>query len=235
MDQFMVKTGLSNLTKGGQPCFQLYGKNIVPMGQEEFVKRLAERLGKSPAEARFINDVHGQVFCQALIENKAVNTGCLRGYLTALGSVESAGAPLSKEKNPIKAVILPHGELKAALDGVVAVNDTQVIEAILYTIKYSQSRRINTIEGLEVVKANGVGLILNLQNEDEGIWLEDSSGTMVSDKALVDSNDTNTINFRFAALPENGRYNLVIATRNGESKDDYGIVRLTRQVIVDVA
>lgn len=232
MDELKVKTVLSNLTKGGQPCYQLFPKKTEPMSQEDFVQLFADRLGKTPSEARFINDVHGQVFSEALVQNKSVNTGALRGYLTVLGSVESAGAPLSKDKNPIKAVILAHGALRDAVTGVRPVNETQVIEAILYTVQYGTSFDQNTIEGTGETKANGVGLVINQSNADEGVWLEDRNGVMVTEKATIVRNDTNTLNFTLAQLPEDGDYRLVIATRNGESKDEYGVVRLERWVRV---
>ena len=235
MDELKVKTVLSGLTKGGQPCFQLYVKNSNPMSQEDFVKKFAERLGKTAAEARFINDVHGQVFSEAVITNRSVNTGSMRAYLAVLGSVESAGAAIDKATNPVKCIMLTHGELKAAVDGILAVNDTKTIEAILYTVQYGESEALNTIEGTtDPIKLNGVGLILTLSNNDEGVWLE-KDGVMVSDKATIVKNDTNTINCTFAELPADGDYKLVISTRNGESKDDYGVVRLERNVKVITA
>jgi len=232
METLKVKAVLSNLTKGGKPCHQLYPKDVNPMSQEDFVKLFAEKIGKDPAEARFINDVHGQVFCQALVQNKVINTGSLRAYLTALGSVTSAGAALNKIDNPIKAVILAHGELKDAVSNILAVNDTKVIEAVLYTVQYGTSAFLNTIEGTGITKANGVGLTITQSNEDEGVWLETLAGVMATDKAAISCNDTNTINFAFSELPEDGEYRLVIATCEGNSKDEFGVTRLERKVSV---
>jgi len=54
MDSIKVKTVLSNLTKGGKPCYQLYVKDAKPMSQDDFVKKFAAAIGKTAAEARFI-------------------------------------------------------------------------------------------------------------------------------------------------------------------------------------
>lgn len=232
MDTLKVKAVLSNLTKGGSPCYQLFPKDAKPMSQEEFVRLFADAIGRSPAEARFINDVHGQVFCKGIVQNRVVNTGSLRGYLVATGSLATAGERIDPVKNPVKAVIVANGELRDCVNGVLAVNDTQVVEAVLYTVQYGTSESLNTIEGTGLTKANGSGIRITPENADEGIWLESGAGEMVTDKAAIALNDENLLNFSFATLPEDGRYRLVIATRNGQSKDDYGVVRLERLVNV---
>lgn len=232
METLKVKTVLSQLAKGGMPCYQLYVKNQKAMTQEEFIKDFAARIGKDAAEARFINDMHGKAFAQALVSNKVINTGNLRGYLVIEGSLPSAGAKLDRAKNPVKAVILASGELKDCVAGVLAVNDTQVVEAVLYTVQYGTSPRMNTVEGTGTLKLNGRGLKLTAANADEGVWLAKPDGTLVSDKATVTANDELTIDCSFAELPEPGTYKLVIATRNGESAADYGVVRLERNVVV---
>jgi len=235
MDTINVKAVLSNLTKGGQPCYQLYVKNARPMSQDEFVKKFAAAIKRSCAEARYINDVHGQVFCECIVQNRIVNTGSLRGFLTICGSIPSVGAPVNPVSNPVTAVILAHGELKESVANVIAVNDTQVVDAALYTIQYGTSNFLNTIEGTGTVKANGKGLKITTSNTDEGIWLETLDGVMASNKATISANDENTADFAFAALPETtdgDQFRLVIATRNGQSKDEYGVVRLERIVRV---
>jgi len=233
MDTLKVKAVLSNLTKGGRPCYQLYVRDAKPMAQDEFVKKFAAAIGKTAAEARFINDVHGQVFCEGIVQNRIVNTGSLRGFLTIGGSVESVGAPVDPVNNPVAAVILAHGELKDSVAGVIAVNETLVVEAALYTVQYGTSDLLNTIEGTGTVKGNGKGLLITAANADEGIWLETLGGVVASEKATITANDENTVNFAFAELPETtdgDQFRLVIATRNGLSKDDYGVVRLERIV-----
>jgi len=56
---------------------------------------------------------------------------------------------------------------------------------------------------------------------------------MASEKATISANDENTVDFSFAELPDTSdgdQFRLVIATRNGLSKDDFGVVRLERIV-----
>ena len=90
MDTLKVKAVLSNLKKGGKACYQLYPAESKVMSQEEFVKLLATKLGKGEAEARYINDQHGVALCEAILANRNVNTGTIRAFLVATGSVESA-------------------------------------------------------------------------------------------------------------------------------------------------
>ena len=236
MDTLACKPVLSNLTKGGKPCYQLYVKNSKIMSQSDFCEKISSALDVSMAKARLINDVLGQIFAAEVLANKNVNTGWLRGHLTVEGSIPTMGAKTDPKNNPVKAVLLPLGDFKAAVDGVLAVNDVVVINSILYTVQYGQSTERNTIEGTsEDLKINGDKIAINTDMTDEGVWLEDAEGTMVTDKATIVSSSTNTINCRFATLPEDGIYTLVIATRNGESSADYGVNRLTRQVEVITA
>ena len=231
MDTLEVKTVLSNLTKGGQPCYQLFVKKPKTMTQAEFVALLAERLGKNEAEARFINDVHGQVLCEAVIKNKSVNVGCMRAQLDVTGSVASAGAPLTKD-NIIKVSLIPHGALKECVAGISAVNETISIGAVLYTVQYEHSDELNTIDGLGAVKINGDKLYINESKADEGVWLEDDTGTMVTNKAAIVENSKNALTVEITDLPKAGNYRLVIATRGGSTDEDVGVDRLTRQVKV---
>ena len=232
MKEIEVKSVPTIFRKGGKQCYQLFPKNAKNMKAEEFLQVFAHALGKSRADARYILDVHGQSVASLLAENKSVNTGTLRCFLAIGGSVSDPGATLSKEENPVMACFVPTGDLKNALADLVAINVTKAIEAILYTVQYDGSDSLNTIEGTDATVATGVGLKLNEENADEGVWLEDGDGTAVSEKAAITKNDTNLLIFRFAELPVSGQYTLVIATRDGGSAEDFGITRITRKVIV---
>lgn len=232
MKEIEVKSVPTTFKKGGKQCFQLFPKTKKPMKPAEFIERFAQALGKTKADARYINDIHGQTFSAALATNNAVNTGTMRGFLSVGGSITNPAAELSPEKNPVIASILVVGELKDAVGDFVAVNVTETIEAILYTVQYDGSTSLNTIEGTGTCTATGVGLKLTASNEDEGVWLEDLEGVAVTDKATITKNDTNLAEFSFAQLPEAGPYRLVIATRDGGDKNDLGITRLVRNIIV---
>lgn len=231
MKEIEVKSIPSTFKKGGKQCHQLFVKHSKPMQAAEFIARLAERLGKSKADARYINDIHGQVLSTSLAENKAVNTGTLRAFLTIGGSVSEPTAALTPEENPVYACILPLGELKEAVRDFVAVNVTETIEAILYTVQYEGSAATNTIEGNGTLISTGVGLKLT-DKADEGVWLEDADGIVVTEKATITKNDTNLIECSFADLPPAGNYRLVIATRDGGDADKLGITRVVRKVVV---
>lgn len=232
MDAIKVKAVLSNLKKGGRACYQLHVRDPKPMSQEEFIALFAKQLGKPKAEARYISDVHGQCFCAAIMQNKVVNTGSLRGRLQARGSIPTANAPLDPERNPIVASIVAAGELKACVADVVALNDTSTVEAVLYTVQYEDAPGLNTIEGTGLVRINGRGLRLDPENADEGVWLEGEDGILATDRAVVAQNDENVIDCSFAELPPAGTYRLVILTRNGAPKDEYTVTRLDRLVKV---
>lgn len=231
-----VKTVLSHFTKGGKPCYQLMAKEPKTMTQDEFIERFAQETGLTLAKARLANDVHGRIICEATLQNYRVNTGDLTSQLVILGSLDSASAQATKKDNPVRVSLTPIGRFRDGAKVLVAVNDTLTVEAALYTVSYKDSDELNTIEGKDVVKINGKGLLLTADNDDEGVYLEDcETGVIVTDKATITKNDENVINCKFMDYPEltaEKQFNLVIATRNGQSKDEYGVVRLVRKVIV---
>ena len=234
------KASLSTFKKGGTaPCYQIHIKDPELMPKDAFHNALANKLGVTESKARFINETFGQVLCECILANKVVNLGWLRGQLAIGGSVSAVGAPLDKSNNPVMAKLIPWGELKATAESITAVNETLVVEAILHTVQYGTSDQLNTIEGTGVIKLNGSGLLITQANTDEGVWLESLEGEVISDKATISYNDENSIDCSFASLPEdleNGDVcRLVIATRNGESKNDYEAARLTRNVTIITA
>ena len=236
MVEIPVTTSPCNLTKGGAPCFQLNVKGGKKMTQAEFIEAYAEKIGVDKERAEYLLNCHAKVLATALVQNKTINTGSLRGELVVLGSVDAPGAKLDKDVNIVQARLIPWGELKDAASELVAVNQTLTVEAAFYTVQYGESTELNTIEGTDdPVKINGYGLKITEANADEGFWLESLDGTVVSEKATLVSNDHNTANITFATLPEDGQYRLICYTRDGEDKSEYGVVRLERIVRVITA
>lgn len=227
-----VRAVLSNFQKGGQACYRLEVKRTKGMTQEEFVKMYAEAIEKDPAKARFYIDAHNKCLAQAVLQNRTVNTGGLRAMITIGGSITAPGQALNKVDNPIMFSLTPAGELKSYTDGILAVNETKTIEAVLYTVQYDGSLSLNTIEGTSFVDITGRGLKLTEANQDEGIFLEDvDTHAALTDKATILANDNLSVRFSFDEIPsDKTKARLVILTRNGESKDEYGVIRLERLV-----
>lgn len=232
MKEIPAKSVPTVFKKGGKQCHQLYVKNTKPMKADEFIDRFAKALGKSKANARYINDVHGQTLAESLAANRSVNTGTLRAFLVIGGSVVNPTAELTKEENPVIACLLPMGELKEAVADLVAVNVTKTIEAILYTVQSDGSDEVNTVVAGRTLVSTGVGIKLNPEASDEGAWMEDADGTIVTEKLTVTKNDTNLLEGQFDELPKPGTYVYVIQTRDGGSPDELGVTRLTRKVVV---
>lgn len=235
--QILCKAVLSNAKKGGVPVYQLVPKERKSISYEEFIAAYARRIGEDKTAARYFLDTAFRLLCGYALQNRKVNIQNLRLFLTVKGSLTGATAKLDPAKNPVSIAVVPSGDLKAAVAGIIAVNDTLTVEAALYSVHYEDSEENNTIEGTGLIKLNGKGLKLTGDNADEGIWLENpTTGEILTNKATIVDNDEATVDITvddFADIPEElTKVRLVVMTRNGESKDDYGVVRLERLLTV---
>lgn len=64
-----------------------------------------------------------------------------------------------------------------------------------------------------VVLVAGMNIAIDVDNPDEGAWLE-KDGKVVS-SGIVEKSDAQICDIRFRSLPSAGRYDLVISCRNG--------------------
>ena len=102
---------------------------------------------------------------------------------------------------------------------------------VLYELQEEGAEKQNLLSepGRRIV-LNGSGLALDPQKSDEGVWLESETGDVVA-RASVSHCDTATCHFSFASLPPNGKYALMVSSRNGRNKS-YAPKRGTRRVSV---
>lgn len=81
------------------------------------------------------------------------------------------------------------------------------------------------------VHLSGINVMIDLSQPDEGVWLEDSKGKVVS-RAEVDYSDAQAVNCRFNGTVAPGKYTLVLANRAGKNGSDYQLRRHCHDVEV---
>lgn len=228
-----AKAILSGLRKGGKPCYQLVAQLKNKVGDEEFLNRAAAKTGESLARARLWADAFSMTARECLLEARPfVLTNLMRGSLVIGGSVTAVNAALNAKDNPIKPTLSPIGTLKSLADAFSGENVTLGIGSILYSVDQLGKGAVLSSTSA-VVYVNGAKILTAAGEEGTGVWLEDSTGTVVAIAEILRS-DENTIDCRFPELPEDGSYRLVIATRNGLG-EEYGVERLQRNVKVSKA
>ena len=226
------KNRLSGLKKGGRPCYQGVIQSKQSASRADFVADMASRSGFTKEMASYFIDVFIASLRRYYRLGKRVNIGGLSSGIAIQGSVTNP--KMSWEKSGMK--LVPYlnltGDLLNCLAGETGKNVTTgasvTITSVLDTVHAQNMKLIGTTN--VTTHTIGLGLAVDTQATDEGVWLEDSSGVVAAIGTVTAATDT-TLDCTFTLLPPDGRYRFVIASRNGLG-EDYGVARAKRWVTV---
>ena len=222
----------TGLNVGGKVVNHLIVHHNGKTGKTTFEERVARRCGYDKSVVTCVNDGCGTQMCEELGNGNRVDLGWLYAMLTAQGSSESTREPWNPEKNRLVATFLAKDPVKTCLDGAELVNVTAGAKVVVLHVADSVAVIDGTISGTANVdvRITGNGLALDIAASDEGVWLEDAKG-VIQAVATVTETATTALACRFATLPEDGQYTLVVASRNGLG-EDYGVAMGRRKVTV---
>lgn len=233
MKEIPVSAVLSHMSVGEVPAYRLVPKDARKLTEAEFLDLLSQKIKQSPEETRYWLDSFRELLFAQLSENTAVDLGFLFSKLYVGGTIPSLSAQPTKEGNPVLPRIYFKGEFTDRFRQYEVVNETLTVATILYEVQQAGVAELNRIESTtaRVVMNVSKGKI-DPNQPDNGVWLESlKTGVKVAD-AEIDYSDMSTCYCRFPTLPTTGKYRLVLATRNGENPDEYGLVKVTRNVYV---
>lgn len=201
--------------------------------EQDLLDEIAQVAGKEAAQVRYLLDLVRIALLKALAKNKVINCGFFKARLTVGGSLESANEQPTPEKNPVSVSIVFTGSIPEITRSLQVVNSTLTVPAVLHEFMQDGASDKNRIESPTArIIVNGERIAIDPNAPDEGLWLENAnSGVKVATATLVRSTST-FAHFKFETLPATGMYRFVLATRNGESPDEYAPKRLTRNVFV---
>ena len=224
-----VPTGLK---VGGKVVNHLVVHHNGKIGKSTFNARVARRCGYDESAVGCVNAGNGAQMCEELGNGNRVDLGWLYALLTAQGSSDSVYEPWNSSKHRLVATFLAKGPLKTCLEGAEMVNVASGAKVVVLHVSDSVAMLDGTISGISNVdvRITGNGLALDVAAEDEGVWLEDDKG-VIQAVATVTETATTTLACRFATLPADGAYTLVVASRNGFGAD-YGVAMGRRKVTV---
>lgn len=233
MGKIPVWAVLSSIKVGDVPVYRLVPKNAKKLTEAEFVVLLSQKIKQSPEEARYWLDSFREVLFSQLAENTAVDLGFLFSKLYIGGTIPSLTAQPTKDGNPVLPRIYFKGEFSDRFGQYEVVNETHTVDAALYEVMQDGASGLNRIESATArIVANCNNAKIDPDQVGNGIWLEKLKTNVKVCDASISYSDSSTSYFTFPELPASGTYRLVIATRNGENPDEYGLVKLTRNVFV---
>jgi len=227
-----VKAVLSQFRVGEQARYRLVTESSEKIDESEFIRLASVKAQKDPVQARFWADIYRKVMFEELMKNNTVDMGDFYAKLHVGGSLAAANQQPTKEGNPVKARIYSKGALADLVGAFEVVNDTLTVGATLYDVQQDGAGETNllTADNTRIV-ATGKYVRMDETRTDNGVWLESLEGVKVKD-AVVTYSDAATVYFKFATLPADGKYRLVIATRNAADPDAYTLDLLKRVVYV---
>lgn len=216
------KTQLSNLTKGGKPC---YSVRIINNGTEyladsDQMKAIAHDINMSLPFAKSATDVVLTKAIELALSGYRVETDQLRMYLTARGGISESNMKWDSARNSLHLVVELKGELKAKMEELTLVNDTEGIKVSIYSVGDDIYAQDGVITGLanDVIKVACDNGKINKDHDDEGAWLLDRDGAIIA-KLVVIATTEQTGDFKLPETVTPGEYQLMLAARNGENID----------------
>lgn len=233
MKKVKVKAVMTHMGTGEHPCYRLVTLGTTKVNEQEVLARLAKITGTDEVRSRYWLDAFQMVLFDALSNNECVDLSFLIAKLFASGSIKGMGDQPTKSENPVVGFVGFKGAFAEKLAQIETENDTVTVAAILYELKQDGETEKNRISSTTArIVLNGREIKVDAAQEDNGVWLESiETGVKLVDAEVLYS-DAVTCDFKFPTLPPTGKYRLVLATRNGESPEEYALARATRNVYV---
>lgn len=233
MAKLSYTTVLSQFKKGdNSPCYSARVKHNGTVSSDDFIKRLAERSGEEKERVRFIWELAQNELARQLAAGKRIELEAISAGIAVSGSFDSANAAWDSEKNKLVPFINAKGDLKAALTDLETENITEGAKPSILSVLDTAAEIDGLLTGTETcnVYISGKDLAVDTAAADEGVWLENAEGVVVATATVTDS-DSSLVDCYFDALPEDGDYKLVVATRGGLGAE-FGVALAKKNVEV---
>jgi len=217
MNQLEIKVTPINLTPqpGQSVRYRCLPKNTRVYSYEEILNMTATRTGLPLSTIRYVDELKHQIEIDLLANNSCVHDGLCMMKLNITGSLASMSDQPTKEANPVKATLIPEGDIVNALKVIELINTTVTVAAIMNEVQESGLAESNKLTTANVnIAINGSCIEIDSTKTDEGVFLCDRTTGAILKTATVVSTDAAHCVVKFASLPTDGRYDLVLRTRN---------------------
>lgn len=205
--------------KGGAAGSRKYRplmRALKTVGPDEMARKVGEYLHKDESFGRFAIGAVELTLERELAEGHRIDLGWMTLTPKLKGALKSVDEDPDPEKIDVSVSLSK--SLRHTVRNLQLVNANRQGGIVLYEMREDGAEEQNLLrEAGRRIVLNGSGLSLDPQKPDEGIWLESETGDVVA-RAAVSHCDTATCHFSFVSLPPDGKYALVVSSRNGRSK-----------------
>ena len=237
--QIKFKTALCALKKGEKPCYRAIPLTEGVTTLDALTSGAARRIGMDEALMIYICELFLAQIEASLANGSRVEVeGVLNGGLSVQGVFDAANSPWERGKHRLAPYFNAKGAMKTVYSGAVGVNITEGNRCRITSVLDTVAKTEGVIQARDdedpvVVYAAGGTFLVDIEAEDEGVWLEDAEGTLAV-RGTVTASTATTLICEFDELPEPGEYKFVVATRGGLGAG-YGVSIARRAVTVTAA
>ena len=225
------KTVLSNLQKGGKPCYYCKPINLGTKTLKETAGIIAREINMGVPFTESASEIVLSTMIDLALKGWRVETENLSIYVSVRGGCSDTAERWDAAKHSLHLIVVPKGELRKKIGELHFINTT---EGVTVTI-YSAGDEVYNTEGLiagtadETIKLAGEGFNFDATKEDEGVWMLDADRTIVQ-KLVVTAKTGQTIDCHPSEDLETGEGYIMVASRNGDP--DKGVAVSYRKVTV---
>lgn len=228
------KTVLSNLKKNEKPCYRAIVCHNGTVDSLYVARKAAKTAGVNAGIARFYLEKFARLSVDALKRGMRVEAEDLyRAMLSVTGTFAAADTAWNPAKNSLAANFIAKGVVKDSFSGAVAENTTQGAKVQIVRALDIDAHAPDVLTIGKKVLLSGLGLNVDANAEDEGVWLENSEGVNVAAGTVVNASAT-TLDCTFAEWPEAGEYKICVSSRAGLGQE-YAATLAKRRVTVQNA
>lgn len=216
----------------GRQMFQVDAEPNEVLGGRALAERFAQKINVDTSEANYIIDSLQEFIIEELQAGNRLDFE-LMSFLPRL-----SGTLPARDANPTDAGLVVKGHVKErpalrdALKGrLIPVNSIVPDWGAVQSVMDVPLKKFDQIVIGHQIDIAGVNVEIDVNMPDEGVWLEDSKGNVIS-RAEVSYSDAQVVDCRFHEPAVPGKYTLVLANRARKKGSDYKLCRHCRAVTV---
>ena len=224
-------TVLSNLQKGGKPCYYCKTVNLGTKTLKECASAVAKLINMSVPFTQTASNIVLDKMIELALQGYRIETENLSIAVTPRGGCSSPNAKWDPNKNSLHLTVNLKGDLKKRLESAEFVNTTEGVTISLYSAGDEVYNTDGVIAGTTEtnIKLAGDGLDFDASDDTQGVWFCDSEQTIVQ-KLTVTAKTNQTIDcYSPVALPIESGYIMVSSNRGEAGK---GVVVAYKKVEV---
>ena len=216
----------------GRQMFQVDAEPNEVLEGRSLAERFARKIDADTSEANYIIESLQEFVLEELQNGNRLDFE-LVSFLPRL-----SGPLPTRDANPMDAglVMLGHAKARPTLrnalkEKLIPVNSTSPEWGVVQSVMDEPLKKFDQIVIGHKIDLAGVNVMIDLSQPDEGVWLENSKGVVVS-RAEVSYSDAQVVDCWFHEMVAPGKYTLVLANRTGKKGSAYKLCRHCREVRV---